>query len=55
MLNKEICHWQCCCELWAACKVCYRAQGAWGDGFLTLKIGALCVEILFHDSCSYLG
>ena len=31
MLYKETCHWQCCCELWAACKVCYMSQAAWGD------------------------
>ena len=47
MLYKETCHWQCCCEFWAACKVSYWAQAAWGDGLLTLKIGVLCVEILF--------
>ena len=48
---KETCHWWCY-ELWAACKVCYRAQVAWGDGHLTLKFGVLCVEIPLLLQCS---
>ena len=52
MLYKQTCHWQCCCESWAAC---YRAQAAWGDGLLTLKIWALCVKILFRVTSFYLG
>ena len=50
MLYKETCHWQCCCELWAAGKVCYRAQAAWGDGLLTLKNwGIVCRDTVLSD------
>ena len=28
--TKKLAIYQCCCVLWAAFKVCYKAQAAWG-------------------------